>query len=636
MSTFRDQASSSDPLHRKLRFFRRLMTMVILGWSLALSASLAWNLHQLHQQSDELARNEARSNFNKDQAFRLWGTRHGGVYVQADETTPPNPYLAGVPERDVVTSSGKTLTLMNPAFMVRQMMEMYGDLYGIRGHITSLNPLNPHNVADPWESQALGEFEKGSREAFGVSDIDGRPYLRLMRPMVTQEGCLKCHAAQGYKVGDIRGGVGVSVPLEPYRRMERENILAQSGTHLALWLLGLGGITVAGRRQRKVILSEAADEQAFRQLSRQNELILGAVEQGICGLDPEGRITFLNTAGAAALGRQAEQVLGMTLHDLIHAPAHEPCPFENGGCPLLAEIRQGSPNDGPRDETFWRPDGSSFAVEYRLAPLSEGPDLKGAVLVFRDVTQQRNREKELVDSAARLQASNADLEQFAYVASHDLREPLRMISSYISLLERRYGEQLDSDAHDFIGFARDGAKRMDRLIMDLLEYSRVGRKTQPFQQVSTDLAAGIAVAHLGPAIQQSGAKVELGRLPEVWGDEEQLVSLFQNLIGNAIKYQPPGQPPVVRVQARAQDGKYWAFDISDNGIGIPPEQSGRIFMIFQRLHGREEYEGSGIGLSICKRIVERHGGTISVQSSGLPGDGSTFTFTLPANPPTTA
>jgi signal transduction histidine kinase len=239
--------------------------------------------------------------------------------------------------------------------------------------------------------------------------------------------------------------------------------------------------------------------------------------------------------------------------------------------------------------------------------------------------EQTRAEEQLRALTIELERSNKELEQFAYVASHDLQEPLRMVSSYTELLEKRYRDRLDSDAREFINFAVDGARRMQRLINDLLEFSRVSTRGKPSELVDANDVLGTVRANLGAAIEDAGALVTHEELPTVMMDPTQLGQLLQNLIGNAIKFRA-AQPPRVHITAREQTDE-WVFAVRDNGIGIEPEYFGRIFVIFQRLHGRTEYPGTGIGLAVCKRIVERHGGRIWVESE--PGNGAVFFFTIP-------
>jgi len=264
------------------------------------------------------------------------------------------------------------------------------------------------------------------------------------------------------------------------------------------------------------------------------------------------------------------------------------------------------------------------------------------------ISELKRRTQELQQKTDQLARSNKELEQFAYVASHDLREPLRMVTSYVQLLARRYKDKLDADADDFINFAVDGATRMQRLIDGLLIYSRVGTRGKEFEPTDCEMILGQCLNNLQVAIGERGAVITHDPLPTVMADHLQLTQLFQNLIDNAIKFRRGEEPPRIHISAKPiaefgirntelnselrtqiselKDG--WVFSVHDNGIGIAPEYADRIFVIFQRLHDREKYPGTGIGLAICKKIVERHGGSIWVESE--PGKGATFYFTIPA------
>jgi len=243
----------------------------------------------------------------------------------------------------------------------------------------------------------------------------------------------------------------------------------------------------------------------------------------------------------------------------------------------------------------------------------------------RDITERNRAQQELTRKLEELARSNGDLEQFAYVASHDLQEPLRMVISYTQLLARRYQGKLDVSADEFIGFAVDGATRMQQLIQDLLSYSRLTTRGKALQFTQAGAACNAALENLRDSIKNANAEVSVGPLPTVLADATQLAQLFQNLIGNAIKYRNKRKPKI-GVDARS-NGNEWVFSVQDNGIGIEPQYFERIFQMFQRLHTRKDYSGTGIGLAICRKIAERHGGKIWVESH--PGRGSTFLFTIP-------
>ncbi len=348
-----------------------------------------------------------------------------------------------------------------------------------------------------------------------------------------------------------------------------------------------------------------------------------------------GRRMVLNTFGAGLL---------WLVFGLIAFDATSPGQALFVAIILVGLTAASAPSLGP-----WRPAHTAFAIPTMLGLIgpfvlagSQTMVLLGAMAavytvvnllsarsaeqVLADSIRLRFDNERLVDDLAR---SNADLEQFAYVASHDLREPLRQVASYVNLLERRYTDGLDDMAREFIGYARDGATRMDRMVIDLLEYSRIGRK-----RISgpVDLTAVLeaALANLGLSVAETGARVSVPlRLPSVLGDDSELTRLFQNLIGNALKYRHPDRAPEVRIAAQHR-GAVAEIAVADNGIGMDPEQSERIFAIFQRLHTREHYDGTGIGLAVCRKIVEHHGGRIWVDTEA--GRGSTFRLTLPLAP----
>jgi len=283
------------------------------------------------------------------------------------------------------------------------------------------------------------------------------------------------------------------------------------------------------------------------------------------------------------------------------------------------------------EDRFERPDGSIQWIRWEVRPWRSALGAIGGIIIFfEDITERKRAEEVLQRSAEELARSNKDLEQFAYVASHDLQEPLRIVSGFIGRLRERYAASLDDRAREYIDFAVQGAQRMSQLVHDLLEYSRAQARPRQLKPADMKEAFDRARANCMASIREAGAAVTCGDLPIVMGDPTQLVQLLQNLIGNAIKFRRPETSPEVQLfSRRVQD--HWVFHLHDNGIGIPMDQAERVFLIFQQLHTRDMYPGTGIGLAICKKIVERHGGRIWVQSE--MGKGSTFSFSLPALSP---
>jgi PAS domain S-box-containing protein len=375
-------------------------------------------------------------------------------------------------------------------------------------------------------------------------------------------------------------------------------------------------------------MSDPTDRALDDALTHSPQLLGGIVQlaaDGIISVDDEERIHLFNAGAEEIFGYTAEEVLGQKLELLIPERYREVHTAEH--LPQFARAHTTARRMGERKEVFGRrKDGSEFPAEVAISKVNvDGRRMYSAVV--RDVTERKRHEAELRARGAALERSNAELEQFAYVASHDLQEPLRMVASYTQLLARRYQGKLDAQADKYIAFAVDGAQRMQTLINDLLALSRVGTQGRPF--VPTDVGAVVqrALRWLGKSLEESGGAVEVGPMPTVPADAGQLEQVFQNLLANALKFRRPGVPPRIAVTA-VPNGAEWRFVVRDNGIGFEPQYAEQIFVVFQRLHTRAEYAGTGVGLAICKKVVERHGGRIWAES--VPNEGTTFYFTLPA------
>jgi PAS domain S-box-containing protein len=394
--------------------------------------------------------------------------------------------------------------------------------------------------------------------------------------------------------------------------------LRKDGTEIPVEI-GLNPVMTDGQQ---FVLASVVDITERKRAEERLRITIEAAPSGMIMVDAGGKIVLVNSQVERLFGYSRDELLGNSIEVLVPTTARQKHPDHRNA--FFADPHARAMGSG-RDLYGLRKDGTEVPVEIGLNPLmSQGERFVLASIV--DITERKKAEALLQEKVLELQRSNEDLQQFAYVCSHDLQEPLRVISNFTQLLAKRYsGKVLDEDAHEFIDFTLDATKRMHQLINDLLLYSRVETKGQGFENVDSRQVIDIALSNLSVAIQESGAVITAHELPVVRGDSSQLVQLFQNLIGNAIKFRSD-KLPVIEITAEPQGGM-WKFAVKDNGLGFDIKYLDRIFVIFQRLHERETYPGSGIGLAVCKKIVERHNGRLSADSK--PGQGASFFFTLP-------
>ena len=369
-------------------------------------------------------------------------------------------------------------------------------------------------------------------------------------------------------------------------------------------------------------------DKALRESDKKMRGVMDGAPDALLITDAGGTIQMVNAQAERLFGYSRDAFTGQRLEMLLVAREVAEDDESEGAVRLsndraLQRLRSmGARFDGVRQ------DGVAFPIDLSRSPVHVG-DEELLITAVRDRSEQQRAEEAMQKFSLDLARSNAELERFAYVASHDLQEPLRMVSSYTQLLSKRYKGKLDANADEFIGYAVDGASRMQKLINDLLALSRVGTQAKPSEPVDTGAVLKNVLLDLHSVVEAAGAVcVKPEPMPVVLADSTQIGQLFQNLIGNALKFRGGDAPRIEVAVEEETDGKFWKFSFSDNGIGIEPQYFERIFVIFQRLHNKESYPGTGIGLAICKKIVERHGGELSVASTY--GQGTTFSFTLPA------
>lgn len=652
----------------------RFLFALIAVWTAVLAVVLIWGIIDRRKKYDETAMDIARACVKKDAAYHQWCAERGGVYVPADRAGADAALLGNAEDHNAKTAGGRALVLTSPETMTRQVFDLARDQYDYRGRITSLTPLRSDNKPDEWESQALHQLAKGDKtEVSEVQSLDGKPVLRLMHPVIADETCRKCHVQQDYKSGAVAGGISVIVPTQPFVEYLRAEAISMSLFFGSIWIVGMFGL---GFGIRSIAIYDQDRERAgyeqqmrLRRVEEQQEAIHRlSTNESIQEGDFEAAARAITETAAGALHVQR---VGLWLVDENHATMHcvdlfdRSKPAHNAGgilerekCPRYFEMLERRPfldaaeaQTDPRTSEFLsylEPLGINSVLSMAIRNAGQwtgvlciehvGPtrvwtsdevnfasQLTDHVALAQINAARKAAEHQLTKHAEELSRSNAVLEQFAYVCSHDLQEPLRTVSHYVQMLSKRFKGRLGSDADDYINYAVSAAQRMHQLINDLLEYSRVDTRGQPFRPVDPAAAVRQAIENLKVPIEETGAVITQDPLPQVVADELQMTQLFQHLIGNAIKFHGP-EPPRVHISVERKDGEV-VFAVHDNGIGIDPQYHDRIFVIFRRLHSREDYPGTGIGLAISKKIVERHGGQIWVESQ--EGAGSAFFFSIP-------
>jgi len=690
----------AEPSNSKTRWnvLRNYLWTILVLWTVFVGLVLFWSLFQQKRETLEAVRVQARSAFEKDLVYRRWAAMHGGIYVPVTEQTPPNPYLASIDEQDITTPSGRKLTLMNPAYMTRQVHEIGAKQYGLRGHITSLNPIRPANVADAWETKALRAFEQGVTEVSSVEKFDNEAYMRLMSPMVAEQSCLKCHAEQGDKVGDLRGGISVSVPMAPLQAVARGHMTALVLGHGLIWLLGLGGIS-AGCLHLKRRIREA--DWAEEQICEQREFLRTTIESlghPFYVIDANDyTVKIANSAARIAAVNEMS-----TCYALVHNK-DRPCGSTEYPCPL--EIIKDTKQPAIVEHIHYDKDGNVRNVEVHGFPIFDSEDnviqvieyclditeRKRAIEALRkardeleqrvqertaellkanemltqkieelerteetlqkahdeleerveertvelaranevletEISERKHAEKEVEKHALQLEVINKDLESFTYSVSHDLRTPLRAINGFSHVLLESNSDKLETESKRILNLIVRNTNTMGQLIDDLLAFCRLGRQEMRLSDINMEKLANEVFLELKLVSPERKIQLVEQTLPPAQGDRRMLRQVFVNLLSNAIKFTGPRENAVIEVgcQIRNDENIYY---LKDNGVGFDMNYVHKVFSVFQRLHSQNEFEGTGVGLAIVLRIVERHGGRVWIE--GKVDVGTTVYFAIP-------
>ncbi|OGW47915.1 MAG: hypothetical protein A2078_06800 [Nitrospirae bacterium GWC2_57_9] len=599
---------------------RRHALILFFLWSLLLAGSGLWNVYQLRSDTVEKARIEARTILEHNIAYRRWNSKYGGVYVARSGSIQPNPYIVS-PRRDLTATDGTQLTLVNPFQMTKQtyaLLQEQSPLAAINRTV-SLNPMNPENEPDEWEAKSLREFEKGAVEVSEVTSINEMPYVRVLQPYVTYESCLECHAVQGYEVGDIRGGMSIAVPMEPYFAAERSTRRIILGTHGAIWLAGMLGIALFIRGISRQQHQTAASEWKFRTLSEH-------AQDWQYWITEDGQVVHSTPSCERITGYTAEEFLRTPglIHDIIHPedrPSYERHFRQDIAAPEHEEI----------DFRIFTRSGQAKRIFHVCGPIYQGGSLLGRHVSNRDVTDRKQLEEQL------LQAQKMEsLGLFAGGIAHDFNNILTVITGYASMLQKKLAtaeEPVRKQLQDIV----TSALKARSLISSLLAF---GRK-QVMRRTTVSLNGVIRA--LGRIVERIiGEDVELRIQCSaieflVHADRHQIDQVIMNLMTNARDAMPRGgvvtvtTEPLVVDQLSAErigvaPGKYMVLSVHDTGTGIDKEHLNHVFEPF--FSTKEAGKGTGLGLAMVYGIIKQHEGSIQIASE--QGVGTKVSIYFPA------
>ncbi|WP_176963442.1 DUF3365 domain-containing protein [Mariprofundus sp. NF] len=595
-------------------------------WSLLLAFLLNANLQGHRESVNTFAKSEADVLIQHIKAARAWNARHGGLYVEVNEKTPPNPYLEGlVEERDIVTPTGRKLTLVNPAYMTRLINDQFNENNRRVAHITSLNPLRPENGADAWESDALRSFEKGVAEASEITVMNGKSYMRLMRPLVVQQACLQCHASQGYRVGDIRGGITASVPFDKHARYLQKLNLSDSFTYGVIWILGLIALGFTYKRLSR-------DELNLKQAEESVHILSSSVEQAneaIIITDSKGFITYANPAFAQLTGYSKDEATGHN-SNIIKSDQHGDHFYKE----IWSTISSGQAWQGRIVNR--RKDGSNYAAMLTISPIKNS---EGEITHYVG-SQQNLEEYEKLEKQFHQSQKMEALGTLVGGIAHDFNNTLAGITGNLYLAKKAIQDR--PEAVNRLETIEDLSYRTAGMIQQLLAFAREDVQRMNPMNISLLLKEAIKMHMVSiPENIRLSINIESDDL-QIHGDINLLQQAIMNLINNARDAVESVKDPLITIRLEAFEADDQFIDnhpeiaerelvcisIQDNGYGINSADITHIFDPF--FTTKEVGKGTGLGLSMVYGAIQSHGGAIGVQSQ--INQGTTISIWLPLLP----
>lgn len=637
---------------------RTTFVTLALCWSIIMLVAMSLDMYDTDKSVMAMARIQARSAIAKDLLYRRWNAENGGVYGTLSKTTPPNRFLKAV-DREISTPSGRQLTLINPSYMTRQVHALeLQQKEGLRSHITSLNPIRPGNAADAWEQTALRRFEQGETEVSGLKEINGRQYLRVMRPLLITAPCLKCHAGQGYKPGDIRGGLSASVPMKEWNILKRQHLAQGYLLYLTFWLVGLLGLGGAMYQLRRQIRRNEAVSEELGQF----KATLDGINDAVLMLDP-GTLCFfyVNHVVTKSSGYSEKELLHMAPSDLFPDLDREHCRE------LIHILLSGDKEYFQFEGTIQHKNGTVIPVDVHLQFIEPTGGQGRIVAVLRNISKQKAIERERQQMKQRLMQAQK-LESVGRLAAgiaHEINTPVQFVSSNMDFMTEAFHDlgdliqrirdirkELPGEVADTINKALedadweylvqelpvalkqsgDGLKRISSIVQAMKDFSRPSGMEKVAQSLNQIIETTVTVA-ANEWKPVADLEMDLDpELPDIPLLADQMGQVFLNILINAahavhekLGDNPDGAKGTITLTTGIVDDMV-EITVRDTGTGIPEESREKIFDPFYTT--REVGRGAGQGLAIARDVVvNKHGGTIEVES--IEGQGTTVLLRLP-------